>query len=203
MCRNTVILTFLFLYCVLNQQKTRYIIVGVVLRAANQNLLIAGGNHTIIPSATCRPPREMFNLWGQMVPPETWYPHCSGGNLPPTGPEGRNRGTFTFVTAKPETSVIQALSVSGVEESTTLENEPPQDKNCHLGRFLDSARNDMSGRGGGTIQSNGLYLPRCQPLAGAGWRWVNAATLFRILGGTIQPHRLNTPRGGRQVAAPT
>ena len=26
----------------------------VVLRAANQNLLIAGGNHTIIPSAGCR-----------------------------------------------------------------------------------------------------------------------------------------------------
>ena len=31
---------------------------------------------------------------------------CSGGNLPPTGPEGRNRGTFGFVTIKPETSVI-------------------------------------------------------------------------------------------------
>ena len=90
---------------------------------------------------------------------------------PPTGLQGRNRGTFTFVTAKPETSVIQALSVSGVEESTTWENEPPQDKNCHLGRFLDSARNDMSE--GGTIQPNGLYLPRGQPLAGAGW-WCSA-----------------------------
>ena len=39
-------------------------IVGVVLRAANQNLLIAGGNHTIIPSAISRPPRWMYNLWG-------------------------------------------------------------------------------------------------------------------------------------------
>ena len=26
----------------------------VVLRAANQNIMIAGGNHTIIPSADCR-----------------------------------------------------------------------------------------------------------------------------------------------------
>ena len=42
-----------------------------------------------------------------------------------------------------------------------------------------------------------------QPLAGAGWRWVNAATLFHIWGGTIHPHRLLLPRGGRQVAAPT
>ena len=33
-------------------------IVGVVLRAANQNLLIAGGNHTIIPSATLSPAPE-------------------------------------------------------------------------------------------------------------------------------------------------
>ena len=43
--------------------------------------------------------------------------------------------------------VIQAFSVSGVEESTTLEDEPPQDKACCLGRFLGSlpfARNDMS-----------------------------------------------------------
>ena len=29
-------------------------------------------------------------------------------------------------------------SVSGVEESTTLDNEPPQDKICNSGRFLDS-----------------------------------------------------------------
>ena len=90
--------------------------------------------------------------------------YCRGGNLPPTGPEGRNRGTFVSVTIKLETPVIQALSVSGVEESTTWDNEPPQDKNCHMGRFLDCARNDMSG--GGTVQPNGLYFQRSQPLPG-------------------------------------
>ena len=75
-----------------------------------------------------------------VIPYIGWYPHCSGGNLPPTGPQGRNRGTFTLVTAKLETSVIQALSASEVEESTTLDNEPTQDKICHLRRFLDSLR---------------------------------------------------------------
>ena len=42
----------------------------------------------------------------EMVSPDTRYPHCSGGNLPPTGPEGRSRGTFVSATAKPETPVI-------------------------------------------------------------------------------------------------
>ena len=41
-----------------------------------------------------------------MVSPDTRYPHCSGGNLPPTGPQGRSRGTFVSATAKPETPVI-------------------------------------------------------------------------------------------------
>ena len=45
-------------------EKTWYVDVGVALRAANQNLLIAGGNHTIIPSAICRPPRTDYNLLG-------------------------------------------------------------------------------------------------------------------------------------------
>ena len=52
--------------------------------------------------------------------------------------------------------VIQALSVSGVEESTTLEEEPTHSKICHLGRFLDSfslARNDMRGVVPFTIQA--------------------------------------------------
>ena len=39
-----------------------------------------------------------------------------------------------------KTYVIQALSVSGVEDSTTLENEPAQGKACNLSRFLDSLR---------------------------------------------------------------
>ena len=39
-------------------------------------------------------------------------------------------------------------SASGVEESTTWDDEPPQDKTCHLGRFLDSLRSlGMTKRG--------------------------------------------------------
>ena len=52
-------------------------------------------------------------------------------------------------------------SVSGVEESTTLGNEPTQDKTGNSGRFLDShsfARNDMSV--GGSVQLHGIYLQR-------------------------------------------
>ena len=52
-------------------------------------------------------------------------------------------------------------SVSGVEESTTLEKEPPQDKICNSGRFLDShsfARNDMSVGSSGCPQE--LYSER-------------------------------------------
>ena len=36
--------------------------------------------------------------------------------------------------------VIQALSTIGVEESTTWDDEPPQDKICNLSGFLDSLR---------------------------------------------------------------
>ena len=46
-------------------------------------------------------------------------------------------------------------------------------------------------------------IPRGQPLAGLEWRWVNAATLFRVWDFTIHRHRLYLPRGGRQIAAPT
>ena len=75
-----------------------------------------------------------------MVPPKIWYPHCSGGNLPPTGPQGRSRGTFEFVTPNAKNVCHSDRSASGVEESSTLENEPPQDKACYSGRFLDSLR---------------------------------------------------------------
>ena len=53
-------------------------------------------------------------------------------------------------------------SASGAEESTTWDKEPPQDKTCHLGRFLGSlpfARNDMSGGGSG-LYAQGLSLQR-------------------------------------------
>ena len=115
-----------------------------------------------------------------MIPYIGWYPHCSGGNLPPTGPQGRNRGTFTFVTAKPETSVIPTAA------SAEWRNPPRGIMNHHkikIATWEDSSTPlGMTCRGGGTIQSNGLYLPRCQPLAGAGWRWVNAATFVPYIG---------------------
>ena len=92
-------------------------------------------------------------------------------NLPPTGPQGRNRGTFTFVTAKLETSVIQALSASGVEESTTLDNEPPQDKTCHLGRFLDSLRSlGMTYREAFPFNRTGYIRHGASPSPGLEWR---------------------------------
>ena len=62
-----------------------------------------------------------------MVSPKIWYPHCSGGNLPPTGPQDRNRGTFVFVPSNAKTFVVVL---------------------------------------GGTVQQNGLYSQRGQPLAG-------------------------------------
>ena len=79
----------------------------------------------------------------EWYPPKRGTPHCSGGNLPPPGPQGRNRGTFLSVKTNGKTFIIVW---------------------------------------GNTIQQNGLYLPRCQPLAGAGWRWVNAATFIPYIG---------------------
>ena len=69
--------------------------------------------------------------------------------------------TFRPRTQKTPPSCHSDRSASGVEESTTWDNEPPQDKTCHLGRFLGSlpfARNDMSVGGSGFLHR--LYLPR-------------------------------------------
>ena len=44
------------------------------------------------------------------------------------------------VPTQKEAFVIWALSVRGVGESATSEEEPTQDKACNLGRFLDSLR---------------------------------------------------------------
>ena len=99
----------------------------------------------------------------------------------------------------PKTSVIQALSASGVEESSTLDNEPTQEKTCNSGRFLDSLslpRNDMSGgvyRSSARVVIATLHGDESSPL-----HWV-----YRILGNTIQPHRFYSERGGRLIAAPT
>ena len=52
--------------------------VGAVLRAANQNQLIAGGNHTMISSANLSPATL------QLQPVRlNGITQCSGGNLPP------------------------------------------------------------------------------------------------------------------------
>ena len=95
-------------------------------------------------------------------------------------PRGRAKGAFSIALERMELLPMKNGNVpplchsdgraSGVEESTTLDNEPPQDKPSYLGRFLDSLRSlGMTYRGGGTIQ----------------------------------PHRLYSERGGRQIAAPT
>ena len=76
---------------------------------------------------------------------------CSGGNLPPSG-VSRNRGTFRFVTSKPETPVIPTVAEW---------RNPPRWKKNHgrikLAAWEDSStpfhstRNDMSG--GGSVLS--------------------------------------------------
>ena len=83
---------------------------------------------------------------------------CSGGNLPPLAVRPvvghldllqSNQKRLSF---RPERS--------GVEESTTLDNEPTQDKTCYLGRFLDShslPRNDMSG-GGSVLSARVIFV---------------------------------------------
>ena len=75
-------------------------------------------------------------------------------------------------------------SASGVEESTTLEEEPTQGKTCNLGRFLDShslARNDMSG-GGAFLSAQVIFET---------WRAAGSRPYLR---GSVQPHGLNSGR---------
>ena len=134
-------------------------------------------------------------------------------------------------------------SASGVEESTTLENEPTQDKTSNLGRFLDSLRSlGMTCRyvvpfnhtgcirnvAGGRLpkkswcdchrQSIDFDSLRGAPPLRTHW-WVipfiytgdichAPGTAHRpfptvsLGGGTIQPHRLYSQRGGRQDCRP-
>ena len=58
---------------------------------------------------------------------ERYHPiwECSGDNLSPTGPQGRNRGTFVSVTAKSETSVIPTTA------SAEWRNPPRGIRNNH------------------------------------------------------------------------
>ena len=119
----------------------------------------------------------------EMVSPNTRYPHCSGGNLPPTGPEGRSRGTFVSATAKPETPVIPTVAQAewrnpprGRKYQRKVKSATWEDSSTPF----HYARNDISG--GDSIQPHRLYSQRSQPLAGAGWRWVNAATFVPYIG---------------------
>ena len=122
-------------------------------------------------------------------------------------------------------------SVSRVEKSTTLLKEPTQGKICNSGRFLDSlllARNDMPG--GGCIQPYGLHSLRTgtahRPFPTVSLGGCTSAPIVPTMQNavprlihrlwrspfpegegygrnTIQPHRLYSKRGGRQIAAPT
>ena len=103
---------------------------------------------------------------------------CSGGNLPPTGPQGRNRGTFVSATAKPETPVIPTVAqaewrnpLRGIMNHHKIKLATWEDSSTPF----HSARNDMSE--GGSVHPHRLYSGRCQPLAGAGWRQIAAATV--------------------------
>ena len=65
-------------------------------------------------------------------------------------PRGRAKAAFSIAPERTELLPMKNGNVpplchsdgraSGVEESTTLDNEPPQDKPSYLGRFLDSLR---------------------------------------------------------------
>ena len=73
--------------------------------------------------------------------------------------KGRNRYRQKNKTRPPH-FVIQASSASGVEESTTLEEEPTQDKACYLRRFFDSLYSlGMTNRWGGSIPPHRLIHP--------------------------------------------
>ena len=105
-------------------------------------------------------------------------PVCRSGSVP----------NITRVDGRYHLSICHSdRSDSGVEESTTLEKEPTQDKACCLGRALDShslPRDDMSI--GDTIHPHRLYSER-------GGRQIAAPTDTPV-GDTIHPHGLFSGR---------
>ena len=98
---------------------------------------------------------------------------------------------------------------SGVEESTTWDNEPPQDKTSNSGRFLDSLCSGRNDNFGAFLRIRPLFhehftLPRGPHQARPGEpASPEGSSCTVLLGGIIQPHRLYLQRGGRQIAAPT
>ena len=85
----------------------------------------------------------------------------------------------------PATFRIHPVGVNGTTQCSGGNLPPTGPQGRNRGTFVSASSNGAS------------------PSPGLEWRWVNAATLFRVWGDTIQPHRLYMPRGGRQVAAPT
>ena len=146
MCSNTVILTFIFLYCVLNQQKTWYIIVG---------------------AATCRPHLKGRNCLRK-------YPKTSPNMVLPTvaaaicrHPAQRAGIVVRLYLFRPTQTCLLLYYVIPFNLTGCI---------CH-----------------GASPSPGLDGDESSPLHCA----------YRVLGYIIHPHRLYTPRGGRQIAAPT
>ena len=139
-----------------------------------------------------------------MVPPKSWYTHCSGGNLPPPGPQGRNRGTFVFVTfngASPSpglewrwVNAATFVPYIGLYHSTeqvvfgTWRAADCRPYLPHVGWYRSTAR----------------VIFATVPAPRRGWSGDESSPLhlYRVLGHTIQPHRLLLPRGGRQGCRP-
>ena len=135
----------------------------------------------------------------------------------------RKDGTVSDNTGKRLPLCHSDRSVSGVEESTTLRKEPPQDKTCCLGRFLGSLCS-LGMTCGGVVPFNrtgykrnvaGGRLPPLRsrwgvvPFNHTGSSRYVSGTAHRpfptvsLVDGIFHPHRLYSGRGGRQVAAPT
>ena len=107
---------------------------------------------------------------------------------------------------------------SEVEESTTLDKEPTQDKTGNSGRFLDSLRSlgmtywgtlyllSFRPKQSGVEESTTLVKEPTQDKTSNSGRFLDSHSLPRndMSGGSsIQPNRLYSLRPGRQVAAPT
>ena len=98
------------------------------------------------------------------------------------------------VPTQKEAFVIWALSVRGVGESATSEEEPTQDKACNLGRFLDSLRSL-----GMTYTVGFTFAPVVPTMLNAVLRLPTAyggppSPKGKVLGGTVHPHRLYSGR---------
>ena len=80
-------------------------------------------------------------------------------------------------------------SVSGVEESTTWDDEPPQDEICYLSRFLDSLRSlGMTCRGWFPFNRTGCIRNGASPCRG--WMALGQRRyIVPYMGNTIHPHR--------------